>query len=181
MSRLRKLVLLLNASYEPIRILSVRQGLELLTRGKVFVEKATDKEVYPGVFLPSVIVLREQVRIPHKRARASKKNIFLRDGYTCQYCGRAFDRSELSLDHILPQSRGGKDTWENLVAACKPCNGRKDDQTPEEAGMPLIRRVIPATVHTSRGILRSLGMQVQDWSFYLFGDSDGDRRFAVQN
>jgi len=172
-------VLMLNNSFEAIRIISVRKSLEKLTRGKVTVVVGTDTELYPGVFMPSVIRLMEYKYIPIRMQLVSKKNICIRDGYQCQYCGVRKHSSELTLDHVDPRSRGGRNTWENLVAACKACNQRKDDRTPEEAGMPLLHRIIPSTVHTTRSLLRSTGMMVEEWSKYLFVDSDGDKRFAT--
>jgi HNH endonuclease len=117
--------------------------------------------------------------IPVRMQVVTKKNIYLRDNHTCQYCSRKFHASELTLDHVLPRSRGGRNTWENLVTACRKCNQAKDSRTPEEAGMKLLHRVIPASVHTARGLLRSVGMAVEEWAEYLFVDSGGDKRFVA--
>lgn len=174
----KKPVLMLNACFEPIRIISVRDALMKLTKGKAIVVLSSTRIVYPGVYAPSVIRLVAYRYVPVRMQVVTKKNIFLRDNHTCQYCSRKFHASELTLDHVLPRSRGGRNTWENLVTACKKCNQTKDDMTPEEAGMQLLHRVIPASVHTARGLLRSVGMLVDEWARYLFVDSDGDRRFA---
>jgi 5-methylcytosine-specific restriction endonuclease McrA len=179
MSLIKKPVLLLNSSFEPIRIIPVHRALTMLTKGKVVVVSSSQQEIYPGVFVPSVIRLVEFKYIPLRMQLVSKKNIYLRDDHTCQYCGVKKHGSELTLDHIMPRSRGGKNTWENLVTACKPCNGRKDDRTPEEAGMVLRHRVIPSTVHTARSLLRAVGLLVNEWARYLFVDSAGDQRFAT--
>jgi hypothetical protein len=171
-------VLLLNACFEPIRIISVRDALKKVTKGKAVVVLASTRFVYPGVFAPSVIRLLAYRYVPVRMQVVTKKNIYLRDNHTCQYCGRKLHASELTLDHVLPRSRGGRNTWENLVTACKKCNQAKDNMTPEEAGMKLLHRVIPATVHTARSLLRSVGMMVEDWSTFLFVNSDGDQRFS---
>lgn len=84
--------------------------------------------------IPSVIRLRNYVHLPYKGVILSRQNIFRRDGQRCQYCGSGYD---LTLDHVLPKSRKGGSTWDNLVTACKHCNARKGDRTPEEAKMPL--------------------------------------------
>lgn len=164
----KKPVLLLNAYFEAIRIIALRDALKKITKGKAVVVLASDRQVYPGVFAPSVIRLLTYKFLPVRIPVATKKNICLRDNHTCQYCGRRFHPAALTLDHVMPRSRGGRNTWENLVAACNPCNRRKDNRTPEEAGMPLIHRVLPASVHTARGLLRSSGMMVETWAEYLF-------------
>jgi 5-methylcytosine-specific restriction endonuclease McrA len=179
MSLVKKPVLMLNSCLEPIQIITVKRALTMLTKGKVTVVLPSHREVYPGVFAPSVIRLMEYKYIQPRIQQLTKKNIYLRDSHTCLYCGRTFQGFDLTLDHVYPRSRGGKNTWENLVTACKSCNQRKDDRTPEEAGMPLLHRIIPSTVHTSRGLLRSVGMAVKEWTRFLFVDSAGDQRFAA--
>jgi 5-methylcytosine-specific restriction endonuclease McrA len=176
----KRLVLLLNASFEPLRLIGVHRALTLLTKGKVVVELSTDILVYPGVYLPSVIRLREYARVPRQKQLVNKKNIYIRDGYTCQYCGTKFPSNQLTWDHVLPQSRGGKKEWTNLVTCCAKCNREKDDRTPEEAGMPLLRRILPETVHTGRHLLRLVALQLDEmrlWEPYLYINSEGDKRF----
>lgn len=90
--------------------------------------------------IPRVILLLFFDRLPHKEVKFTRHNIFERDRNTCQYCGKHFDRRELNLDHIIPRDRGGSTTWENIVCACIPCNTRKSNRTPAEAGMHLIRK-----------------------------------------
>ncbi len=106
--------------------------------------------------------------------QVSKKNILTRDCYRCMYCGQKGTGAELELEHVFPKSRGGKNTWENLVAACRKCNGRKGDRTPEEAGMALIHRPLPATIHTSRFVLKQLGSEVDEWQKFLWTDKSAD-------
>ena len=162
MSLINRPVLMLNQSFEPIRIITVHRALTMLTKGKIVVVLAKDEQVYPGVHVPSVVRLMEYKYIPIRMQLVSKKNIYLRDNYTCLYCGDKCVGADLTWDHVLPRSRGGKNTWDNLVACCKPCNQTKDDMTPEEADMPLLHRIIPSTVHTARGLLRSVGMMVEE-------------------
>ena len=87
--------------------------------------------------MPSIIRLYRYVNLPYKGVMLSRQNIFKRDGGKCQYCGVTTD---LTLDHVIPRSKGGRSTWDNLVTACKSCNSKKGDYTPEEAGMPLARQ-----------------------------------------
>jgi 5-methylcytosine-specific restriction endonuclease McrA len=90
--------------------------------------------------IPRVILLLFFDRLPHKEVKFTRHNIFERDENTCQYCGRRFDRRELNLDHVVPRDRGGGTNWENIVCACIPCNTRKANRTPPEAGMRLIKK-----------------------------------------
>lgn len=180
MSLMRRPVLQLNASYEALRIIPAMRALKLVTKGKAAVELATNKLIYPGVRLPSVIRLLTYRHVPVRMQLATRRNIFMRDGYRCQYCGLKFRGSDLTLDHVIPRAQGGKNSWENLVACCRKDNHRKADRTPEEAGMPLLRRPLPSNVHTGRLILRSMGLEVNEWNRYLYADSEGDRRFAVR-
>jgi 5-methylcytosine-specific restriction endonuclease McrA len=92
------------------------------------------------VRVPEVIILRVFNGFVRNDVRFSRRNIFERDKNTCQYCGRKLPKMELTLDHVIPRARGGIDSWDNLVLACMPCNVRKGCRTPEEAGMPLIRK-----------------------------------------
>ncbi len=94
---------------------------------------------YFSIPVPDVIVVSSYCGEKAKQVRLSRRNIFLRDQSTCQYCGHIFSSRELNIDHVYPRSRGGKNTWENLVLSCFPCNTRKADRTPDEARMPLLR------------------------------------------
>jgi 5-methylcytosine-specific restriction endonuclease McrA len=118
--------------------------------------------------LPSVIRLLEYRRIPHQTRALSRKNILLRDRNTCQYCGTILASGELTLDHVIPRSRGGLSTWENLVACCHPCNRRKGNQSPTESGMKLMREPRAFNLHTSRHIMRLMGRSDDKWRKYLF-------------
>ena len=106
--------------------------------------------------------------IPHQTRALSRKNILMRDRYTCQYCHRTLPSAELTLDHVIPRSRAGESAWENLVACCHSCNNRKGGRTPEEAGMKLARPPRPFSIHTSRHLMRMLGRSDAQWRKYLF-------------
>lgn len=180
MNLIRRPTLVLNGSYEPLRIVPARRALTLITKGVAVVELPTSKMIYPGIYLPSVIRLRAYHRVPIRMQQVSRKNIFIRDGYRCMYCGRKGKGDRLELEHVVPKCQGGKNSWDNLVAACNPCNQRKKGRTPEEAGMTLIHRPLPANIHTPRFILKSLGAEVKEWDRYLFSDSDGDQRYVAR-
>lgn len=130
---------MLNATYEPLSVVPARRAACLVLSDKADLvahdghELRSARLVLPS---PSVIRLRYVVRVPYARRTAmSRRALFARDDYRCQYCGGFAD----SLDHVVPRSRGGQHTWENVAAACRPCNLRKRDRTPTEAGMHLAR------------------------------------------
>src|SRR5436309_5913025 len=169
--RLQKPVLVLNASYEPINICAARRALVLVLKGVAAAEEVTSHAIHSTrrtVALPSVIRLLEYRRIPHQTRALSRKNILMRDRYTCQYCHKTLNSGELTLDHVIPRSRKGETTWENLVACCHTCNNRKGNRTPEEAGMRLARAPRPLSLHTSRHLMRLLGNSDDQWRKYLF-------------
>ncbi|MGE5489579.1 MAG: HNH endonuclease [bacterium] len=168
---LHRPVLVLNASYEPINVCAARRAMVLVLKG------VASPEEYSGLLLhsartvlklPSVIRLLEYRRIPNQARALSRKNILMRDRYTCQYCMRTLPASELTLDHVIPRSRHGETAWENLVACCHKCNNRKGNRTPDEAGMRLVRQPRPFTLHTSRHLMRMLGRSDDQWRKYLF-------------
>jgi len=132
--------LVLNASYEPLSVVSARRATCLVLSNKAEVLEDDDRHMFRSEKMnfpsPSVIRLRYMVKVPFvRRAALSRRAIFARDDHRCQYCGNHAD----SIDHVLPRSRGGTHTWENVAAACRPCNLDKRDRTPEEAGMRLAR------------------------------------------
>lgn len=170
-SALRRPVLVLNASYEPIHVCAVRRALVLLVKGVAHTEEAGEGRLRSpsrSLAVPSVIRLVEYRRIPRQMRAISRKNILMRDQHTCQYCNREFGAAELTLDHVVPRSRGGSNTWENLVACCLRCNNRKGDRLPHEAAMNLRRQPKPFNLHTSRNLLRQLGNHQERWRKYLF-------------
>ena len=132
-------VLVLNQSYEPLTICRARRAVVLLYHGKAemlengvgFIHTVSD--TFP---LPSVIKLAYMIKRPYRQRKLTRFEVFNRDRYTCQYCGK--ETKQLTLDHVIPRYRGGQHTWENVVSACVPCNRRKAGRTPQEAGMSLI-------------------------------------------
>jgi 5-methylcytosine-specific restriction endonuclease McrA len=169
--RLQRPVLVLNASYEPINICAARRALVLVLKGVASAEEETMIAVHSArahVRLPSVIRLLEYRRIPRQTRALSRKNILMRDRYTCQYCHRVLPSADLTLDHVIPRSRSGESAWENLVACCHGCNNKKGSRTPEEAGMKLARQPKPFSLHTSRHLMRMLGKGEAQWRKYLF-------------
>ena len=129
-------VLVLNASYEPLNITSWRRATVLMLKGKAeSLEEDATHNIRKDVKAPTVIRLRQFIRVPYRDIPLRKKNIFQRDNNCCQYCGQK--NKKLSIDHVLPRSRGGTDSWENVITACLQCNVMKGNRTPEEAKMPL--------------------------------------------
>ncbi len=141
MSKLDSPVLVLNLNYEPINVCNVKRAVVLSVTGKAEVLENsrsyihTPSRAFP---MPSVIKLVHMVYRPRPRIKLSKKEIFRRDNYTCQYCGRR--TKNLTVDHVVPRRYGGKYCWENLVSACPECNRRKGGRTLQEAHMSLIRK-----------------------------------------
>ncbi len=133
--------LLLNATYEPLKVIRWERAMTLIAQDKaaVCVEHDIEKRSVSFTFkVPSVIRLLETVRLKRRPVvQFTRLNVYARDEFTCQYCLNEFHPDRLTLDHVLPESRGGRRTFENIVTACTPCNRYKDDRTPEEAGMPL--------------------------------------------
>lgn len=161
-------VLVLNASYEPLNITSWRRAIVLLIKEKAEQIEHNGLFVYPDMPLPTVIRLRHYVRVPYKDIPLTRRNILHRDGHACQYCGYSGD--ELTLDHVVPRSRGGGDAWDNIVTACVRCNVRKGNRTPREADMPLAHK--PSKPHSSlyfevRKHIRS-GRHAE-WQKYVIG------------
>lgn len=164
-------VLVLNASYEPINICAARRAVVLVLKGVAIAEEENGHFLHSAriaMRLPSVIRLLEYRRIPHQTRALSRKNILLRDRNSCQYCGAVLPSCELTLDHVVPRSRGGISTWENLVACCHVCNRRKGNQLLSETQMKLLREPRPFSLHTSRHIMRMIGRSDNKWRKYLF-------------
>jgi 5-methylcytosine-specific restriction endonuclease McrA len=164
-------VLVLNASYEPINVCAARRAIVLVLKGVAMTEEENGHFLHAArvaMRVPSVIRLLEYRRIPHQSRALSRKNILLRDRNTCQYCGTTLPSGELTLDHVIPRSRGGLSTWENLVACCHPCNRRKGNQLPHEVNMRPSREPRSFNLHTSRHIMRLMGHSDDKWRKYLF-------------
>lgn len=161
-------VLVLNASYEPLHVTSVKRAITLLQYGVAEVlENSADVVRSPSTVLPvpSVIRLRRYIRRPRIHPIPfNRRNVLRRDAYTCQYCG---DKADLTLDHVQPRSKGGRHSWDNVVVACRPCNQRKGDRTPEEAAMPLrLRPRAPSFGFYAQG---QFAQDRSEWHKYLGG------------
>ncbi|MBN2057606.1 MAG: HNH endonuclease [Candidatus Saganbacteria bacterium] len=128
-------VLVLNSTYAPINITSWRRAMVLLYKGKANGVAFNGCMINGRLRLPEVIKLSNYVPLPFAEIVLSRKNLYLRDNHACQYCGRT--TGQMTIDHVIPRSRGGKDTWDNLVVCCARCNNRKGDRNLEEAGMRL--------------------------------------------
>src|SRR5438445_4102317 len=130
-------VLVLNATYEPINVCTVRRAVVLLLKDKAEVIEHSEWDLRSAtqtINRPVVIRLISYVRIPRDthRRKITRRAVFARDSWTCQYCGA---RSNLTVDHVIPKSKGGTASWENIVASCAPCNRRNGDRLPRQAGM----------------------------------------------
>jgi 5-methylcytosine-specific restriction endonuclease McrA len=162
-------VLVLNASYEPLNITTWKRAVIMLLKGKAEgLEHDPSHRIRTDQFLPTVIRLRQFVRVPYKPLPLTRRNIFQRDGHSCQYCGSSND--PLSIDHVIPRSRGGADSWDNVTTACLTCNVRKGSRTPREAGMVLSRE--PRRPHSSLSF--EAGRWIQngrraEWAKYVIG------------
>jgi 5-methylcytosine-specific restriction endonuclease McrA len=136
-------VLVLNATYEPLNVVSVRRAVLLLLKEKAEIVEAAEAWLHSeqlALPVPLVIRLVYYVRIPRRFSLPlSRRTVLARDHYTCQYCGERLPKGQLTIDHVMPRSRGGETRWGNVATACGPCNRRKGDRTPEEARMPLRR------------------------------------------
>ncbi|MGH9319926.1 MAG: HNH endonuclease [Vicinamibacteria bacterium] len=164
--------LLLNTSYEPLRIITWQKAVVLLVKGKVEVVASYDRKIR-GVSvtleLPAVLRLLRRARVALRLHQVpfSRANIYLRDRYQCQYCGRRHSASELTFDHVTPASRGGRKDWENIVTCCIQCNRRKGGRTPEQAGLTLIRHPSRPSYITAHAITFGLADVPSSWRDFL--------------
>lgn len=188
---LNQQVLVLNRLWQAVNICTVRRALTLLFQGHAQVvlgdqdgafetfdflnwhdlsQREPHAESIHGVSckirVPRVIMLMVFDRLPRKEVKFTRHNIFERDSNTCQYCGGVFDRKDLNLDHVIPRDRGGPTTWENIVCSCIPCNTRKANRTPSEAGLHLVRK--PKRPKWRPFIQVNLGLECHDsWKHFL--------------
>ena len=136
--------LLLNSSYEPMKVISWQKALILWFQGKVEVVEfhpAFARSVRSSFQLPSILRLKSYVRPrSYGAVRFCRENVYIRDNFTCQYCGERFSSKHLTLDHVVPASKKGPKNWTNVVAACRCCNQRKANRTPQTANMPLLKK-----------------------------------------
>ena len=157
--------LVLNATYEPLSVVSARRAVCLVLSDKADIVEDDGTRVHStSMSIPAPLVIRHRYVVKvlyNRRTSLSRRAVFARDGHRCQYCGGAAD----SIDHILPRSRGGMHIWANVTAACRPCNLRKSDRTPEEAGMRLASK--PLVPRETAWITLSVGRVPEAWKQYL--------------
>lgn len=174
-------VLLLNQTYEPLGTVSVARAVIMTFKDTVFVEEFDSNRVLRSVRaefrVPSVIRRRTYINVRRRREQSSMKRlrIYMRDKFRCQYCGDKKNVADLTLDHILPRSRGGDNSPVNVVTACLQCNNRKADRTPAEARMPLLTSQTALRVKLERVVLCHYAEARAEWRKYLFMDMHDDR------
>lgn len=157
----------LDSTYRPVGIIDCLEALVMCIVGKATAVEEYEEEVSsPSVTfkIPSVIVLKSVVKFINGSLNPSRNNIMWRDKNQCQYCGVIQASRELTIDHVLPRSRGGKNTWTNLVACCKKCNQKKRDRTPTEASMTLLNK----PVKPKNSVLRHTNEIQPIWNIYLW-------------
>jgi 5-methylcytosine-specific restriction endonuclease McrA len=162
-------VLVLNASYEPLNITTWKRAMVMVLMGKAEgLEHDRRRQLRPNLHQPTVIRLRQFVRVPYRQMPLTRRNVFQRDDHRCQYCGTSSE--PLSIDHVVPRSRGGADLWENVTTACLACNVRKGNRTPREAGMPLRQEPRRPLSTLSFEARRRMGNGLNaEWEKYLIG------------
>ena len=171
--------LLLNATFEPLKVVHWQKAVTLWCQGKVEIIAHHDREVRAVSFsfkMPSVIRLLRYVRIKQRfdYVPFSRANIYARDEYKCQYCARAHPTTDLTFDHVVPVSQGGRKDWENIVTCCVSCNRRKGGRTPSEAGMMLVRQ--PRRPNAAPAIRITIGLRQapESWRDYLYWNLELD-------
>jgi 5-methylcytosine-specific restriction endonuclease McrA len=164
-------VLLLNITYEPLKIINWKKAITLFLLGKVEVLEEYGREIHSVSFsvkLPSVVRLLRMVKKTKTPVKFSRQNIYTRDKYRCQYCGAKFGPEELTYDHVVPRSRGGKTKWDNIVTCCIRCNRKKGGRTPAEARMRLIRKPSQPTWLPALRITIGFKEVPNSWRDYLY-------------
>lgn len=179
-------VLVLNRSFFPIHVTTVKRAFCMLVSG---IARVVDREYRTFDFhswtevseavhgetiglvdriirIPRVIILTAYDRVPRRTVKFSRLNVLLRDNHTCQYCAEKLPRAKLNLDHVIPRSRGGTTTWENIVTSCHECNRRKGGRMPREAGIKLIRRPFRPKTVPFVGLTRG-GTRFEEWKPFL--------------
>jgi len=170
-------VLLLNgSSWEPLAVISISRAINLILAGKAVVIEETGRflRTVTSTFpIPSVIALRRYINVPRRKAHWSRKGVLVRDNYTCIYCGvrlgetvrgKTLTKTDFTVDHVLPRSKGGKDNWTNTACACYACNHRKGDRLPNDVGMKM--RWEPKTPRTSYLVI-AIGSGPDAWRHYI--------------
>lgn len=163
------MALKLDASYRPIEVIDALEALVMCIIGKATPVETYDTKIRSttkAFELPAVIVLKTIVKFRFTTVACNRTNIAWRDNNQCQYCGNYFPFDKLTMDHVLPKSRGGKNTWENLVAACMKCNQKKGSRTPQESGMIPLKKPVRPKANILRTVSKS---QISElWKNYLW-------------
>lgn len=171
MKKMNKQVLILNGDYQPLTrfplsLQSMKKVLKALLRDSITVVKEYDETITiknKVIHLPKIVVLKKFINLSFI-PRFSRRNVYLRDNYTCQYCGKKFSYYELTYDHVIPRKLGGETKWDNIVTACKSCNGKKGGLTLEESNMKLIHPpFIPSLSHLEKNSKNCCKQNIFDW------------------
>lgn len=166
-SILNREVLVLNQNYHPLQVCTAKRAICLVYLGKVVVVENYRNIIHsPSTFLrlPSVVRLDEYVHVNGSEIVLTRKNILKRDKHQCQYCGRK--SVPMTIDHIIPKERGGKDTWSNLICCCHACNRKKGNRTPHESGLSLLNKPIkPTRIHYIQQFVKK---EQSSWRPYLY-------------
>ena len=152
----------LDAAWQPLEIISTYKAFNMCYSGRANIVSSFK---FDGYMIPSVVVLHSYIRKFPFRLSCNRKNVFWRDNFQCQYCGKTFKFDELTMDHVVPKSKGGAKTWENIVTSCYEFNSKKRNTTPKEAQMPLIKRP-----HSPRVNLLDLNRNIpihKDWRIFF--------------
>lgn len=169
--------LVLDMGFQPVGIVPWQQAITLLFSDKAEIVEEYDGEVrsaYLVIKIPAVIRLLNKICRRSKPVKFSRVNIYARDDYRCQYCSRKCSMAELTYDHVVPKSQGGKTTWTNIVSACEACNGRKAGRTPEQARMRLLKKPVEPTATPSLVIRVSHSSAPEAWRDYLYWTGELD-------
>ena len=169
MNNSKSKVLVLNASYEPLNICNWKRAVILIFKGKAEQIEHNGKVIYSNCHLPTVIRLRNYIRVPYKEIPLTRRNLMHRDQYTCQYCKSK--THDLTIDHVVPKSRGGTDSWDNVVASCQKCNVKKGNRTPKEARMHLLKHPRAPLGQLHFEVTRLATSFFPNWQKYIIGMS----------
>ena len=163
-------VLVLNRNYEPLSVCGWQRAVTMVYVGKAIVVEENSRTLHSPsteMRLPTVVKLAYQVDRPLPKLKLSRQNLLARDRYTCQYCGKRSSKA-LTIDHVIPSTRGGTSSWENLVACCDTCNNKKGNRTPREAGLHLIRKPRrPKFIPYLSYATFTAAVKNPDWRYYL--------------
>lgn len=192
---LNRSVLVLNRFWQPVQTCSARRALKLLCLGHAQILQTEGEERFrthdfgswleysaSGVIkdlvhsvqlalgLPRIIVLTEYDKYPRLEVRLTRRNVFLRDQFTCQYCAKVFEETDLNLDHVMPRDKGGAMTWENIVTSCIRCNTRKANKLPKEANMHPLKKPVTPRWRPAFGLRGYQGPYDESWDHFLVPD-----------